>query len=112
MKGATTMNELKLEETRTVKVGSIYRIHASEAWQGIEEGIIKVVKIVAPADKDQDKDNTQLEMLDSCDSDEERAAYTDCNWIGYEHRDRNGFATNGSFYMMPDWLFAEHISCY
>jgi len=107
------MNELKLEGIRTLTVGSTYRIHASEGWQGIEEGVIKIVKIVAPTDKDQDKDNTQLEMLDSCSDDEEKAPYLDCNWIGYEHKDRNGFATHGgSFYMMPDWLFAEHISCY
>lgn len=108
------MNELKLEGIRTIKIGNTYRIHSSEAWDDIEEGVIRIIKIVGAGEKDQDKDNTQREMINDCEIDdfEGKAAYMDCNWIGYEHRDRNGFAIKGNFYMMPDWLFAEHISCY
>jgi len=106
------MNELKMENVRTFRVGSLYRIHPSMGFLGIEEGVIKIVKIVGKDERDQDKDNTQLSFLDECSDDDEKAAYLDCNWIGYEHRDNNGFATKGSFYMMPDWLFAEHVSCY
>jgi hypothetical protein len=92
-----------------VRVGGLYTLCGSEAWQGMDTGPVQVEALIDPANPGPDTEMIQnmvgmfMEALDSLDDNDLGTSYRTGLWVQYRHR-----ATDTSEYL-PLQLFAEHV---
>lgn len=112
--------------TRTIKVGNIFRIHPTEAFLGVDRGIVEVVDIhIVPAlDKEcLDEANAMLTgLFGNNPEDSDKEFYQQCveelmdsPWIEYRYTHflcRNPEAEIGKSYYFPLDIFSSSITGY